>query len=335
MSPIVYAVPYTPPAPPAALWTGLDLRWESPDGSVWPLCGDTADGVLMQAGVRGLTEPKRETFTTETAGTDGALWMGSRALPREVFWPIVVWKDTTSAQWLDYDAAWWRSLDPQAPGRWVATHPSGAERHLLCRFVGDGDASWDVSPGSRGWARYGVTMLATDPYWRGEQVARSWSGAADPSETFTGDGGPPFTISAGSTLASAEVTNDGDVPAHPTWWVQDVSSVNLSVGSGVIEVPAVAADRLLVIDSHPSALSAFEVDAPPAISAATGEPITDAEREAWVDARLPSGLDRTADLGMGTTWGAIPARATTPLGISMVGDGTVSVRFTPRFRRAW
>ena len=328
MSPIGYAVPATPPPPRVPLWRGVGLRWESPDGSVWQLRADSQSGVLMQAGVRGLTEPQREVFTTETAGTDGAQWLGSRALSREVFWPIVVWKDTTSAEWLDYDAAWWRSLDPEVPGRWVATHPSGTERHLLLRFVDDGDASWDVAPGSRGWSRYGLRMLAVDPYWRGEQVARSWSGVADSGESFFGTGGPPFTISKGSTLASAEVTNDGDVEAHPTWWVQDVPSADLTVGSGLIEVPAVAADKLLVIDSDPAALSAIEVDAPPAGLSAV-------EREEWVDERLPTGLNRTTALGAGTTWGAIPARGTTPLGISMVGDGAVTVRFTPRFRRAW
>lgn len=329
MSPIVYAVPYVPPAPPPDPWRGVAMRWDGPDGTSWSMCGPRSGGIRLLAGVRGLTEPPRQTFIDETAGIAGGRWRGHRDLVREVFWPISVWQDTDSVAWLDYDAAWWRSLDPDVPGRWVVTHPAGTERHLLCRFVDDGDPAWESAPGMRAWARYGVTLVAVDPYWRGEQVARSWSGAELTGPGFFGtSGGPTYHIGRGSTLASAEVTNPGDVPAHPVWWVQDVNAVNLSVGGGVIEVPAVADDRLLVVDSDPTSLSAIEVAAPP-----TGMP--PAEREAWVAERLPTGDDRTVDLGSGTTWGAIPARGTTSLGIDMSGTGTVGVRFIPRYRRAW
>ena len=335
MTPIVYAAPYTPPAPPPNPWRGIGMRWESPDGSVWSLTGPRAAGVRMRPGVRGLTEPPREQYIDETAGVEGGRYRGSRAVVREVFWPISVWKDTDTVGWLEYDSAWWRSLDPDVPGRWVVTHPDGTERHLLCRFADDGDPGWESAPGMRAWARYGVRMIAVDPYWRGATITRSWSGAVTEGETFVGAGGPPFTISEGSTLATAEVTNPGDITTHLQWWVSDVDGADLSVGDRTIEVPAVAADRMLVIDSDPTELSAIEIPVPPATSPVTGEPMSEVERDAWVATHVLTGTDRTTELGDGTTWGSIPRRSTTALGIVMAGTGTVAVRFVPRYRRAW
>lgn|GEM_PF-851093 len=332
MNRIVYAVPYVPPAPPVDAWRGIAQRWESPDGSVWSLSGDAPSGIRLMPGVRGLTEPPREQFVDETAGVAGGRWRGHRDRVRDVFWPVSVWQDTDSEAWLDYDAAWSRSLDPDVPGRWVVTHPSGSERHLLVRFASDGNPAWDLAPGLLEWASYGITMLAVDPYWRGLTVTQSWSGGDAAPEDFVGH---PLYISEGSTLATAEVTNPGDMTAHPVWWVQDVDAVDVTVAGQVIEVPAVGEDRLLVVDADPTALSAVEVDAPPATSPVTGAPMSDGEREAWVAERLPGGVDRTVELGAGTTWGALPARATTQVGIAMSGTGTVGVRFVPRYRRAW
>lgn len=329
MSPIVYAVPYVPPQPPLDPWRGPSQRWESPDGSVWSISGPGAGGVRLMPGVRGLTWPKREAFIEESAGVHGGRWRGYRDGVREVFWPLSVYRDTDSAGWLDYDAAFWRSLGSDVPGRWVVTHPSGAERYLLVRWLEDGDPPWDFSPGLVAWAAYGARGVAVDPYWRGPAITpAAWSGEPTPGESFFGAGGPPFTISEGSTLASATITNPGDQPAYPVWWVRDVTSVDLTVAGATVEVPAVADDRLLVVDTDPTALSALEVVAPP-------DGATPQEQEAWVAARLPTALDRTVQLGAGTAWGVIPPEATSPVGIDMVGTGWVRVQIVPRWRRAW
>lgn len=328
MSLFVPAVPYTPPGAPPDPWRGVTQRWEAPDGSVWTISGPVAGGVRMMPGVRGLTEPEREVFVDEPAGISGGVWQGFRDLPRDVYWPVSVYRDTDSAGWLEYDAAWARSLDPELPGRWVVEHANGTSRYLLVRMIGDGDPAWDFSPGLIEWASYGIKGVAVDPYWRGATVTRTWSGAVDSGETFVGAGGPPFTISEGSTLASAEVTNVGDITAHPVWWVQDVASAELTIAGRSIEVPAVADDKLLVIDSDPREFSAVEIDAPTA-------GLTAVERAAWVDARVPAGVDRSIELGDGTLWGEVPARSTTQLGIEMSGTGEVTVTFIPRFRRAW
>lgn len=335
MSPVLYGVPYVPPAPPLDPWRGVTQRWEAPDGTVWTISGPNAGGVRLMPGVRGLTEPPRELFYDETAGTAGGRWRGHRDLVRDVYWPLGVWQDADSAAWLDYDAAWWRSLDPDATGRWVVERPFDPERpppdpvrHLLCRLADDGAPAWEFNPGMQEWVPYGVRLVAVDPYWRGAPVVLPpWSGAEGGAVPFIPEGGgPPVTISGGATTADAQVTNPGDVEAHPVWWVTDVTSVDLTIGAGVIEVPAVAEGKLLVIDSQPTEKSATEIDAPPV-------GLTAAQLDEWVAARLPTGVDR--DLGYGTTWGSIPARATTSVGIDMVGTGAVQLRFTPRYRRAW
>lgn len=330
MSAVVYALPYVPPRPPVDVWRGVSMRYEAPDGSVWPLADGRPSGVRMRQGMRGLTWPEREAFVDETAGAAGGRWRGQRDLPGEVFWPISVWRDGGSAAWLEHDAAWWRALDTEdEPGRWVVTHPNGSERWLGVRFVSDGQPAWDHMPGMRSWAQYGVRGVATDPYWRGASATFGpWSGAPAEDESFFGAGGPPFTISEGGTGASAQVRNDGDVTAFLQWRVRDVLEATLTVGGRSVFVPAVAADRLLVIDSGPGSPSALEIAAPP-------NGLDRAAVDAWIAQRLPTATDRTIQLGYETLWGSVPKRSVAPLDVELVGAGNVSAAVTPRYRRAW
>ena len=71
MSPVLYGVPYMPSALPLDPWRGVTQRREPHDGPAWTILGPDAGGVRLMPGVRGLTEPSRQVFYDETAGTAG------------------------------------------------------------------------------------------------------------------------------------------------------------------------------------------------------------------------------------------------------------------------
>ena len=110
---IVFAVPYAPPVPPRDPWQGVRFTWDGPDGTHWEM--QRPSGIRLRPGVRGLTMPPFDQFTSRPAAGHGQRFRGHVAGPREVFWPLQVWEDTDDAAWMEYDAAWWQSLRPEEP----------------------------------------------------------------------------------------------------------------------------------------------------------------------------------------------------------------------------
>src|SRR5699024_2008381 len=100
---------------------------------------DPKSGVRLMRGVRGLTQPPRVRYTSQSAGVSGSRSRGGRTTEREVFWPTRVYAGDSSAAWLDYDRAWWQSLNPRRTGVWRVTRPDGSWRELVCRPVSDDD----------------------------------------------------------------------------------------------------------------------------------------------------------------------------------------------------
>ena len=335
MSPVVYAAPYVPPPPRVSPWRGFSMIWRAWDGSEWDLTGSRGPtGLALLEGVRGLISPPTTRFSSPRASVPGSRYRGSQVQERPVYWPLLVWADLSSQAWIDYDAAFWRSMDMDRPGVWQVTHPNGIIRSLLCRFDGLDDDSLVRDPARAGWTTYGVNLVADeDPFWRGQPVVRGPFATAVEAVPFFGeDGAPPFYLS-GSGLASTTVAiaNPGDVAAPPVWWVHS-SDDDLFVGvpGRRVHVPfSVEEGRLLVVDASPLAQTAIEVEAPPAN-------VTDrSEQEAWVAAHLASGVDRTTELGDTTRWGSIPAGSSVDVSIESAGAAVVSLSITPRYRRAW
>ncbi len=230
---IVYGVPSAPPAPPVNPWPGITNTWTGWDGSVWNLSSDSGStGVVLRPGVRGRNMPPITHHESESEARAGSRWRSSRTNKREVFWPISVFKDTNSQEWIEYARAFWRTMHPEKPGLWTVTQPDGTTRSLVCRFVDDGQHADDWAPGVFGWAQYGITLQAEDPYWSGTPITRSWRTGVD-ALPFIGEyGGPPFQISAAQTIASASIPNPGDVDAFVTWTLEGPIDAGATVGAG-------------------------------------------------------------------------------------------------------
>ena len=292
----------------AASWPGISaMTWTGWDGSEWDLLG--SNGVALTAGARGMSMPPVDRFTSTSPALAGSRWRGSRTLEREVFWPLFVYNDGGSQAWVEHDRAFWRTMDPTRPGLWSVTHPDGTIRTLVCRFVDDGDGVFDRDPSAAGWAVYGVTLVAEQPYWQGTPVTQTWKTVSPVSFFGAGSGGPPFTISPGSSLAKASINNPGDVDAYPLYTITGpVDSVSVGYAGNVVQLGAIADGQTRIVDTRPDRLTVKD----------------------------QNGVDRWSELGASANFDApLPPGNPISLSLAMVGAGTVTASIIPLYYRAW
>jgi hypothetical protein len=305
--PILASPGTEPPVDTAEQWAGLEVLWTDVTGRTWDLNSPDDGVILHQGGVRGLGMPPITRYNTQAPALPGSRWRGHRVAEREAFWPLFVWGDT-SDEWLARDRAWWRGLRPDGLGVWSIGTPDGQRRRLSLRYVEDGDPSFDVDPSVAGWYVYGLTLVAEQPYWEGEAVARTWE-TASTSPWFSGAGGV-VTISPGNTVDTATIDNPGDVEAWPIWTVTGpCSTADLGIGGGHVALgAAVAGGASVVIDTRPD--------------------------------RMTATTDLGADISASVIWAPLPVPPAVgvPAAITLTGTGAgtrAGLSFTPLHYRAW
>lgn len=306
----IVVTPEEIPPPPQADWPGISgMTWTGWDGSVWDLLGSA--GLCLTPGVRGLNMPPVDRFTSTSPALAGSRWRGHRTLEREVFWPLLLWSDAGSVDWLDFDRAFWATMRPDKAGTWTVSDPQGLSRSLRVRYSDDSDHASDMDPSKFGWSVYGLRLVAEQPFWEGDPVTRTWN-----NDSFVpffggvaGGKGPSFYISSGSTLVSAEVSNPGDVDAYPVYTVTGpVDSASVGYAGNTVSLGAIPAGQQRIIDTRPDRLTVTDANGVDKWSELTGDPQFDAP---------------------------IPPGESVPLSLSMVGTGTVSLTLTPLYYRAW
>lgn len=307
---VVFGGLIVPPAPPV-LWVGLEMKWIGWDGSVWSLTSPS-NGSVMLPGVRGLSMPPIIHHRAAHASLPGARWRGNSVDVREVFWPIQIYTNLGSMEWLEIDHAFWKTMDPTKTGTWVVVQPDGTTRSLKLRFVDDGSQTFQHDPTLEGWVNYGITLEAEQPYWEGAPISGLWMTGSQ-SPFFGGTGAPAFTISPSNTLADAKITNPGDVDSWVTWRIYGpVTSATVGVNGRLITIPfAVPAGEVLEIDTSPSGQIALQ--------GPSGGPLT---------------VDKTPNLGT-IDFAPLPAREQSSMSLSMTGTGSITATFTPLYYRAW
>ena len=290
------------PNPPNR-WPGMNMLWTGYDGSVWDLTTGRT-GACMLAGVRGLTMPEVTHHKSRSAAVPGSRWRGSSTEEREVFWPIQLYHDTSSEEWVARDRAFWATLQPHRTGVWSVTQPSGEKRTLTLRFRDDGQAAFNYDPAMTGWMNYGITLDAEQPYWEAAPISATWR-AGSPTSFFGGSN--VVTIASGQEATSAKIDNPGDVPTYPVWTLTGpLSAATLGINGRSINVGfSIASGQTLVIDTSPAALTA-----------------------------MMGGVDRIASLGT-SDFAPVPAGNGIPISLAVVGSGTVAMEITPLYYRAW
>jgi hypothetical protein len=322
---ILYAAPYAPPAPAVSPWRGVALSWTGWDGSEWDLTRP-ASGLFLRPGVRGLGLPTFERQSSSSPAVAGSRHRGTSTNDREAFWPLYLYSDQSSAEFMERDRAFWRSLDTDLEGTWTA-HLPNAERRTLRLKLSGADDDWNHDPVQRGWAQYGINLLADKPYWMGEKIAKSWAQGdmrnfyitAEDRITYGYPDDAIYYLSPGGALGSASFTNDGDVSSFPVWTViGHTTAVSFGVGGADIIVPFEIPEGYAVqLDTDP-------VD---------GQVLWYGEWDTATKSIL-SPIDRTTELSPASSFVAIPRGQDRPLTIQMTGTGTVIAEVQNRYRRA-
>lgn len=325
MANIVYGAPYMPPAPPAPMWTGLSMRWVA-KGTEWPLT-DPSTGLGLLPGIRGLGSVRGMRHSTVSPAVAGSRFEGFSVEDREVFWPLCVWNDAGSNDWMARDRAFWSTMDPEDTGSWEVSLPDGSIRRLKLRFVDDGDHLSEHDPMRRGWEIYGITLVAERPFWEGVPVVQSFAGQAPPPPLF-GTDGPVVNLASGYSMETATMDNPGDVESYPRWYVEGpATTASVGVGQMVVDVPfEVPAGQCLVIESDPDLIGATLYDVAPGASSKPSE------RVIGVDLINP--VDKAAALGE-ADFAPIPAGTAVPLSLTLVGLGKVEALLPTLYRRPW
>lgn len=301
---IAFAVRALAPPPPVSPWHRSTMTWRGWDGTEFDFTDPDGGVFLTKQGVEGLNMPEHLAWTGQSPATHGQYYRGHVIEPRRAFWPIYLYSDAGTEEWVERDRAFWRTLQPGKHGTWTVTTPVGGKRSLSCRFVDDGGHAYAADPMFRGWAAYGVSLIADNPFWTGEAVRRIWSDGAE--SDFYADRMPLKIVSA-STLGSATMTNEGDLEAWPVWTIiGPLTSVTVGVDGATIQWNvALTADDILVIDTDPTVQSA------------------------WLN-----GDDVTEQLGT-ADFAPIPSGLELPLSLTMAGTGSVQASITPRYYKAW
>lgn len=331
--PIRVTAPSTPSTPPpnpgggAGPRLGLSMTWTGWDGSEWNITDWKSGVFLTNGGVRGLNMPPHTPHKTSSPGVAGSQLRGFQVNDRAVFWPIFVFHDGTSQEWIEWDRKLWRTWQPNKPGVWTVRQPNGIARHLDCVFVSDGDHTFTGDPARYGWQGYGVTMEAPMPYWRGDPIPKSW-GAPRSVGMFDGPG--VLNISPGSTTDNAVINNPGDVDAYMIYHAfGPMESLTVGIEGDLIEIPfEIESGKALRIDTRPTELSLTEFN--------TVLKTVNSQLVRVIDPD-DSGLDRTDEMGE-ADFVPVPPGEDVTLSINIVAPGVgarVDGELTPLYYRAW
>lgn len=308
MTYVVYATaPIPAPAIPSP-WRGMVHTFTDWQGNVWDLTDWSSAGVMLTAeGVRGLSDPQVTDYTDDAAGVDGQRFRGFRVEARDCLWNILVFSDTSSAEFVERDRAFGRALRPGRYGTWTVTLDDGSFRSLRVRAVPGGDTEFDRDPVQAGWAAYQVKLVADDPYWYGATVENPFVVEAATNFTTTEDAAQDgFSVWGGAGVDTASIANDGDVSSWPVWTAADgLTTPIVGVGGKTIALPTVTTGHTFVVDTSP------------------------ATRTATLD-----GVDATSSLGA-AEFAPVPAGGVQALSITATGTGTIKAAIRPRYYRAY
>lgn len=294
----------TPPEPPPAYNPWLRTRhilhgW---DGSTWELNG--REGVyLMPESIEGLGMPEIVNYTFESPIVHGSEWEGWRAKERDVFFAVGIFQDS-SAAWLEMKRKFWNIFRPGKLIRWEVILPDNEVYNLWIRFKADPGSIYSRDPLKLGWAIYGITCFAEQPFWEGTPQVRLYEIGTQDSFIPVG-GGPPFNISSSQSISTATITNQGDVEAYMKWELRGpFSTATVGLGTLTTTVGTANSGDVIVLDTDPAHLTATK-----------------------------NGVDIMTTLSA-FEFPPVPPGDNISLSLSLTGTGSITAIFTPRYLRS-
>lgn len=294
-----------PPAPADPGRTHYVIWWEGWDGSNWSL-SDEDSGLIMMRGARGFGGIEIENHRDDHASLAGSRWRDYRALNRQIFLPIHLFSDGDSKAWVEHNRAFTKTMRAGKTGWLHIIHPDGQHRRIQARYEKGLDEAFEMDPAFYGWGKYGIYMVAEQPYWESaEPIPGSWK-TADPVYLFgagTEPGnGPPFGIVDDRKLETATLTNPGDVEAWPIWtYYGPGDSAAVGVDGKIIDIPiALTAGQWIRIDTNPQVQTAVREN---------GDEVTD-QLGSFDFTEIPAGEDVQLDIELNGLGGMITVELT-------------------------
>jgi hypothetical protein len=193
------------------------------------------EGVKLLGGVSGFLDPEFTAYWTERIG-DGDRWRGSRLTRRQMQLPIRVGKGsaTLDQDFRELDAAFWRTISRTDVCLLDVALEDLSHRYIPVRLDRATSSAIDFDPGLTGHKLYLMTLVADDPYWRGDDVVETWSFTGGSTNFYAG----PYTLSPSGGFGAGIVTNPGDVPAWPKFRITGpCSSALITVDGHTIALP--------------------------------------------------------------------------------------------------
>lgn len=340
------APPSVAPAvrPPVAVvpspWQRLRVTWTGWDGTEWDLTDPRGGVFLTQDSVVGLDKTEETPWVSPTPALPGQFYRGFHAEPNEVVLPVYVYSDVSSAEWLERDRLFWRSLRSGKTGTLRVYAPDGSGHRSLRAVYSSMERGMDRDPVHFGWRRYGISLTAHQPpYWLGEVVYRTFVNRA-PEKFFAADHSPApadptalLFVSSGSTAASAQIKNSGDTEVGPVYVLNGPidSGALVGVGDDVTTYDAaISSGRSVVVDMRPATSGVREIATP------SGVDVGSDEWMALIDGSVATGTDRYTSIQTDSVLGAVVAEeAVVPLNINFTGQGSVNVAIQPQYERAY
>lgn len=190
-----------------------------PSGTDWAF--DGTNGYWEAPGKKGFDGATYQHYRDESPMVAGAFWRGVRALPRELFFPIVI-RDMNRDLALAKRRALTKALSPARGKECTITTswPDGSARSIRARYV-DGFDGAERGPGEWGVTtmKYGLRFIADDPYFIGDEVVLPYQLVASTRTELPIPGADTFyeVVSSSLLAAGTVINNPGDVDAYPTW----------------------------------------------------------------------------------------------------------------------
>jgi hypothetical protein len=259
----------------------------------------------MPQGIEGMGMPRIENYMTESPVVHGSEWQGWRAEERDVHWAIGIFEDS-SVEWLEMKTLFWKIFRPGKTMRWEVVLPNNERYSLTVRFKKDDTSVYARDPVKLGWAIYGITCFAEQPFWEGTPQSRIWYPGTDDDWYGAGGGfGPPWEISSFADISHAFIDNPGDVPAFMRWELKGpFTSATVGLNGKTTTVGSTTAGQTVILDTDPTNLTATR-----------------------------DGVDIMASLGA-FEYEPVPEGTGIELALGMTGTGSIAAHFTPRYLRS-
>jgi len=239
----------------------LEITWIGVDGSQWNLLRGT-EGATLAPKPLGLHLPTWTQQVATAARVPGRAYKGTVYGPRIVDLNIrigdVRGPFRKGRAWRQLDEAFWQSMSPEVPGRLLIRSDTGGYRFLDLRMEAAPDPAYARDPSHNGVATYVVNLVSDSPFWQGFDVSQTFAYDVVPSNYYGGGAGtrgPPFYISASSSLSSATANNPGDREAYPRWTATGPGTFTFGTGGHLTTLPTLAAGQQILINADPNVSS--------------------------------------------------------------------------------